>query len=169
MAAPHHRPARAVALTALLVAAALLLGGCGGSLADADAPHPSRAPRPPAGDFCTAVKAGAAATRPLAALVAQGGVVPRDRLAAAAAQVRTANADVLATAPAEIRADVEQSVAAVELQLEALEAARGDTGAVARDGTVRSRLSAPEYAGASRRVREYVDAHCGVDMGRPGG
>jgi hypothetical protein len=168
-AAPHAgTSAPAVALAAVLAVAALLLGGCGGSLADADAPRPSRAQRPPPGDFCTAVKAGAAATRPLAALVAQGGVVPRERLAAAAAKVRAANADVLATAPGEIRPDVERSVALVEMQIAALEAADGDTGAVAGDAAMRSTVAAPEYTGASRRVREYVDTHCGVDVGRLG-
>jgi hypothetical protein len=157
---PHASTVVATALAAALVA------GCGGSLADADASDPSRVRRPPAGDFCTAVLAGAEATRPLAALLGRGGTVPREQLSAAAAQVRTANADVLATAPGEIRADVERSVAAVDLQLDALEAAGGDTGAVARDSAIRSRLATPEYTVATKRVRDYVDTHCGIDASR---
>jgi hypothetical protein len=150
----------------LLAVGALLITGCGGSLADTDAPNASQARRVPPGDFCTAVRAGADATRPLAALVGRGGTVPRAQLSEAAAQVRSANADVLATAPGEIRAEVERSVAAVDLQLSALEAAEGDTGAVARDGALRSRLTAPEYTAATQRVREYVGSHCGIDGAR---
>ena len=77
--------------------------------------------------------------------------------------MRSAYAEVLATAPGEIRADVERSVAAVDLQLDALEAADGDTAAVARDEELRSRLTAPEYAQAAERVRDYIGEHCGID------
>jgi hypothetical protein len=145
----------------VLVASALLMTGCGGSLADADAPGQSPSRDAPPGDFCTAVLAGAEATRPLAALVGRGGTVPRTQLADAAARARSANADVLATAPEEIRADVERSMAAVELQLDALDAAGGDTDAVARNPAVRAALAEPEYTAATHRVRRYVDSHCG--------
>lgn len=146
-----------------LVVAALLLTGCGGSLADADSPAPARPDRPPPGDFCGAVLAGTRAMQPLATLLTRGGTVPREQLDPASAAVRSAYADVLATAPGEIRADVERSVAAVTLQLDALEAAGGDTTAVARDAQLRSRLAAPEYTEAAERVRGYVGEHCGIE------
>ena len=152
-----HRPVVALAV------AAVLLTGCGGSLADADAPAPGRADRTPPGDFCGAVLAGTRAAQPLAALLTRGGTVARDELDTAAEAVRSAYADVLATAPGEVRADVERSVAAVNLQLDALEAAGGDTTAVARDAQLRSRLTAPEYTEAAARVRSYVSEHCGID------
>jgi spermidine/putrescine transport system ATP-binding protein len=44
-----------------------------------------------------------------------------------------------------------------------LEAAGGDTTAVARDTQLRSRLTAPEYTEAAARVRSYVGEHCGID------
>jgi hypothetical protein len=152
-----HRPVVALAV------AAVLLTGCGGSLADADAPAPGRADRTPPGDFCGAVLAGTRAAQPLAALLTRGGTVARDELDTAAEAVRSAYADVLATAPGEVRADVERSVAAVNLQLDALEAAGGDTTAVTRDAQLRSRLTAPEYTEAAARVRSYVGEHCGID------
>ena len=146
-----------------LVAAALLLAGCGGSLADADTPAPPRPDRTPPGDFCSAVLAGTRAAQPLATLLTRGGTVPRDQLTAAAEAVRSAYAEVLATAPGEVRSDVERSVAAVDLQLDALEAADGDTAAVAGNAELRSRLTAPEYVQASERVRDYIGEHCGID------
>jgi hypothetical protein len=146
-----------------LAVAALLLTGCGGSLADTDAPAPARADRTPPGDFCGAVLTGTRAAQPLAALITRGGTVPRDQLDTAAEAVRSAYADVLATAPGEVRADVERSVAAVNMQLDALEAAGGDTAAVARDAQLRSRLTTPEYTEAAARVRSYVGEHCGID------
>jgi hypothetical protein len=152
-------PASVVAL----VAAALLLAGCGGSLADTDAPAPPRRDRIVPGDFCSAVLAGTRAAQPLATLLTGGGTVPRDQLRSATEAVRSAYAEVLATAPGEIRADVERSVDAVDLQLDALEAADGDTGAVARNAELRSRLAAPDYTQAAERVRDYVSEHCGID------
>jgi hypothetical protein len=143
--------------------ATLLLTACGGSLADTDAPAPARPDRTPAGDFCGAVRAGSRATQPLAALLTRGGTVPRAELDTAAQAVRSAYADILATAPGEVRADVERSVAAVNLQLDALEAAGGDTTAVTRDAELRSRLEAPEYTEAADRVRSYVGEHCGIE------
>jgi hypothetical protein len=115
------------------------------------------------GDFCGAVLAGTRAAQPLVALVNRGGTVPRDQLTSAADAVRSAYADVLAAAPGEIRADVERAVSAVDMQLDALEAAGGDTAVVARDTGLRSRLTASEYTEAADRVRGYVGEHCGVD------
>ena len=157
---PH---ASRLVLVAALVAAGLLLGGCGGSLADADTARPPRHERTPPGDFCGAVLAGTRATQPLNALITRGGTVPADQLATAAEAVRSAYADVLATAPGEIRTDVERTVAAVDLLRDALEAAGGDSTAVAQDAQLRARLTAPEYTEAAARVRGYVDEHCGTD------
>ena len=145
---------------------ALLMAGCGSSLADADRPLPTRASHGPAGDFCAAVRAGADAARPLAALVDRGGAVPRDQIVDAAERVRTAYADVLATAPEEIRTDVEHTLAEADVQLDALEATGGDAAAVARDAGTRSRQAGEDYALAAARVRDYVGAHCGIDPGR---
>jgi hypothetical protein len=145
-----------------LVVVALLVAGCGGSLADADSPASPRPDRTPPGDFCSAVLAGTRAAQPLTTLLDRGGTVPRDELATAAEAVRSAYANVLATAPGEIRADVERSVSAVGLQLDALESAGGDTAAVTRDAGLRSRLTSPEYAEAAERVRSYVGEHCGA-------
>jgi hypothetical protein len=146
-----------------LVAAALVLAGCGGSLADADTPASPRPDRSRPDDFCSAVLAGTRAAQPLATLLTRGGTVPRDQLTTAAEAVRSAYAEVLATAPGEIRADVERSVAAVDLQLDALEAANGDTAAVAGNAELRSRLTAPEYVQAAEQVRDYISEHCGID------
>ncbi|MBL8927336.1 MAG: hypothetical protein JNM77_14020 [Pseudonocardia sp.] len=151
-----------------LVATALLLAGCGGSLADTDAPMPPRPDRTRPGDFCGAVLAGTRAAQPLAALLTRGGTVPPDQLTTAAEAVRSAYAEVLATAPGEIRADVERSVAAVGLQLDALEAANGDTAAVVGDAELRSRLTAPEYVQATEQVRDYIGKHCGIETRGPG-
>jgi hypothetical protein len=151
-----------------VVAAALLLAGCGGSLADADSPAPARRDRTPPGDFCGAVLAGTRAAQPLAALLNRGGTVPRAELDSAAEAVRSAYADMVATAPGEIRADVERSVAAVDLQLDALEAAKGDTAAITRDAGLRDKLTSPEYTGAADRVRSYVGEHCGITSRGPG-
>ena len=150
-------------VVAAILAAAFLLAGCGGSLADADTPAPPRPDRTRPGDFCGAVLAGTRAAQPLAALLTRGGTVPRDQLTTAAETVRSAYAEVLATAPGEIRADVERSVAAVDLQLDALEAADGDTAAVAGNAELRSRLTAPEYVQAAEQVRNYIGEHCGID------
>jgi hypothetical protein len=150
----------------VVAGAALVLTGCGGSLADADRPDPTRARHAPPGDFCAAVLAGAEAARPLAALVERGGSVPREEITAAAEQVRSANADVLATAPGEIRADVEQSLAEADMQLDALEAAGGDAAAVARDAAARRTQVGQDYTAATARVRDYVSTHCGIASSR---
>ena len=155
-------------VVAAILAAAFLLAGCGGSLADADTPAPPRPDRTRPGDFCGAVLAGTRAAQPLAALLTRGGTVPRDQLTTAAETVRSAYAEVLATAPGEIRADVERSVAAVDLQLDALEAADGDTAAVADNAELRGRLTAPEYVQAAEQVRNYIGEHCGIDTRGPG-
>jgi hypothetical protein len=162
---PRVMPARSVLVG---VTTTLLLTACGSSLADADRPDATRAQRTPPGDFCAAVMAGADAARPLAALVDRGGSVPRDQITEAAEHLRTANAEVLATAPAEIRTDVERSVTEADLQLDALEAAGGDTAAVTRDATAREQ-DGQDYTAAASRVRDYVGTHCGIDARSLGG
>jgi hypothetical protein len=149
----------------LLSAATLLLAGCGGSLADVDRPGLVR-PRTTPTDFCTAVVAAAAAARLVAALVARSDPVARQELGEAAQTARRAYADVLATAPEEVRADVERSVAVADLQLDVLEYAGGDVGALARDAAVRRTLATQDYAVATQRVRDYVTTHCGIDLRR---
>ena len=112
--------------------------------------------------------AGTRAAQPLAALLNRGGTVPRAELDSAAEAVRSAYADMVATAPGEIRADVERSVAAVDLQLDALEAAKGDTAAITRDAGLRDKVTSPEYTAAADRVRSYVGEHCGITSRGPG-
>jgi hypothetical protein len=160
--APRCATVRAVVL---LTAATLLLAGCGGSLADVDRPGRAR-PRPAPTDFCTAVVAGAAAARPVAALVARSDPEARQQLGEAAENARRAYADVLATAPEEVRTDVERAVAVADLQLDVLEYTGGDVGALARDAAVRRTLATQEYAVATQRVRDYVTTHCGIDLRR---
>jgi hypothetical protein len=159
---PTVEPARLLAVLPVL----LVLVGCGSSLADADRPLPTRPSSAVSGDFCAAVRAGADAARPLAALVNRGGSVPRDQVVEAAERVRTAYADVLATAPEEIRSDVEHTLAEADMQLDDLEATGGDAEAVAQDTAMRSRQAGEDYALSAARVRDYVGAHCGVDSGR---
>jgi hypothetical protein len=165
----HHPAVRAPDRTAVranaVLAALLLLAGCGGSLADLDRPGPARARTAPA-DFCAAVLAGAAAARPVAVLVARTDPAARQELGAAAENARRAYADVLATAPEDIRPDVERAVAAADLQLDVLEGTGGDAGALARDAAVRRTLATQEYVVATQRVTDYVATHCGVDLRR---
>jgi hypothetical protein len=163
---PRIVPARAV-LTGVALLVTLLPTACGSSLADADRPDATRTRHTPAGDFCAAVMAGTDAARPLATLVDRGASVPRDQITEAAEHVRSANAEVLATAPGEIRDDVERSVTEADLQLDALEAAGGDTAAVDRDATARGQAG-QDYAAAAGRVRDYVGNHCGIDARRLG-
>jgi hypothetical protein len=146
-----------------LAAALVLVAGCGASVADNDRPAPTRPARAPAGDFCAAVQANTEAARPLAGL-ARGGAGPAD-LEAVAAEVRRTGSEVLATAPGEIRTDVERSVEAANLQLDALEATGGDPVAAARDTDLTERLNAPEFAAAAQRVRAYVAENCTAGSG----
>lgn len=159
---PARRSSRAcvdVALHIAVLAGLALITGCGGSVADSDSPGPGRSTRDPAGDFCAAVRANSDAARPLAGL-ANGAAVPED-FPAVAAEMRRTGADVLTAAPAEIRADVEHSVEATNLQLDALEAAGGDPVLAARDTNLTDRLRSAESIEAGQRVRAYVARTCG--------
>ena len=149
---------RAGALIAL-VAVGGLLAGCGGSVADADAPDRTRATVAPPSPFCQAAQANLQAIRPLNGLVAQGRVPP-DELADTVAAVRRAGQDMLLAAPPDIRADVERTVLALDLQLDVLVASGGDASALSRDTRLAERLNSPEFTGAGERVRASVERTC---------
>lgn len=144
-------------------AAALVLGalaaGCGGSVADTDAPLRNRTNTPPPSPFCSAVRANSDAIRPLNDLARTG--IPAENLDATIDAVRFTGADLVNAAPADLRGDVQRTVEAVNLQLDALVAAGGNAAAAVRDPAVTARLNAPELATASRRVGSYITQSCG--------
>lgn len=146
-------------------AAALLLGallaGCGGSVADSDAPARTRATTTPSSPFCSAVRANSDAIRPLNDLARTGAPPARD-LARTVDAVRFAGSDLVNTAPAELRIDVQRTVDAVNLQLDALVTAGGDAATAARDPALAAMLNSVELAAASRRVGAYVTQNCGA-------
>jgi hypothetical protein len=150
---------RAGASAALVLTIGGVLLGCGGSVADADSPDPTRrAPAPPS-PFCAAAQANLEAIRPLNGLVAQG-QVPRDQLATTVSAVRRAGQDMVFAAPNDIRTDVERTVEALNMQLDVLVASGGDQAALSRDTELVNRLNSPEFAGAGERVRSYVERNC---------
>jgi hypothetical protein len=153
---------RAGAPAAIVVALVTMGGtllGCGGSVADADDPDPTRrAPSPPS-PFCAAAQANLEAIRPLNGLVAQG-QVPPDQLRNTVAAVRRAGQDMVLAAPGDIRGDVERTVQALDMQLDVLVASGGDQTALTRDTELVNRLNSPEFAGAGERVRAYVERNC---------
>jgi hypothetical protein len=150
---------RAGASAALVVTFGGALLGCGGSVADADAPDPTRRSAPTPSPFCAAAQANLEAIRPLNGLVAQGRVPP-DQLASTVAAVRRAGQDMVFAAPSDIRADVERTVEALDMQLDVLVASGGDQSALTRDTELVNRLNSPEFAGAGERVRAYVERNC---------
>ena len=151
---------RAGALAALVVTIGGVLLGCGGSsVADADAPDPTRRPSAPQSPFCAAAQANLEAIRPLNGLVAQGRV-PQDQLASTAAAVRRAGQDMVFAAPEDIRTDVERTVQALDMQLDVLVESGGDQTALSRDTELVNRLNSPEFVGAGERVRAYVERNC---------
>ena len=142
------------------LAALAVLTGCGSSVADADSPDPRRSTTAaPSSSFCAAAQANLQAIRPLNGLVARG-QVPPDELADTVASVRRAGADMALSAPQDIRVDVERTVQALDLQLDALVESGGDAAALTRDPQLIARLNSPEFAGASERVRTYVERTC---------
>jgi hypothetical protein len=154
---------RGAAMAAALTAGALT--ACGGSLADADAPGPTRSAAAPASPFCAAAQANSDALGPLSTLVSRGDAPPA-ALSSTAETVRRAGNDLLAAAPGEIRTDVERAVQAVNLQLDALLANGGDRTAMARDPDLAARLDSPELAAAIERYRSYVVRTCGGGTAR---
>jgi hypothetical protein len=150
-----------VAAAAVAVCGTSLVVACGGSVADADRdPAGSGATRSsaPATPFCVAARANSDALRPLNAL-STGGSRP-DSLSNTVDAVRRTGAELLRVAPDEIRPDVERTVQAVNLQLDALVANGGDVGAIASDPELVARLSSPDLAGAGERYRTYVNRTC---------
>jgi hypothetical protein len=156
---------RAAAFVGALATGAAVVG-CGGSVADADRRDPVRTTPPPPSPFCAAAQANLDAIRPLNGLVARGSVPP-DELDRTVTAVRRAGTDMLDTAPGEIRPDVERTVQAVNLQLDALVANGGDAAALSRDPQLASRLNSPEFAGAADRVRSYVARTCTATTANP--
>jgi hypothetical protein len=145
----------AVALATVFAAGAL--AGCGGSVADADNRERARPTTPPSSPFCDAAQARSDAIRPLNRLVARGSAPPAE-LSSTVETVRRSGNHLLVVAPSDIRADVERSVQAVNLQLDALLASGGDVDALSRDPA----LNSPEAAAASERVTAYVNRNCGA-------
>jgi hypothetical protein len=149
------------ALVALAFAA--LLAGCGGSVTDVDgrraAPATSRAASTDTTQFCSAVQANADALRPLGGLTLRG-PVSVDQLTAAVQAARLSGVVLRSAAPDAIRGDVERTVAALDVQLNALVAAGGDTQTAARDPKVAAQLSSPDLAAAGNRVASYVSQNC---------
>jgi hypothetical protein len=150
---------RTGASAALVVTMGWALLGCGGSVADADGPDPTRRAPAPQNPFCAAAQANLEAIRPLNGLVAQGNV-PRDQLATTVAAVRRAGQDMVFAAPDDIRSDVERTVQALDMQLDVLVANGGDQTALSRDTELAKRLNSPEFTGAGERVRAYVERNC---------
>lgn len=150
---------RVGASAALVVTLGGALLGCGGSVADADSPDPTRRAPAAVSPFCSAAQANLEAIRPLNGLVAQG-KVPQDELTSTVAAVRRAGQDMVYTAPNDIRTDVERTVEALGMQLDVLVASGGDQTALSRDTELTKKLNSPEYVGAGERVRTYVERTC---------
>jgi hypothetical protein len=153
-----HGPMSRAAAPAALIVLFGVLAGCGGSVADADLPDPTRTATAPPSPFCAAAEANLQAIRPLSGFVAQGRVPPEE-LDETVGAVRRAGADMLLAAPDEIRPDVERTVRAVDLQLDVLLANGGDAAAL-RNAQLTNQLDSPEYTESGERVRAYVERTC---------
>lgn len=147
----------ALALAAV-VAAPLVLTGCGSSVADRDT---SRTVTTTAAEavtpFCEAVDESRAAARPISELGTGRRLAEINNVAD---QVRTANQQVTALAPQELRTDFERRNALIERQLRLLETNGGDTLALARDQDIAREASDPGYTAALRRINDYVRSTC---------
>jgi hypothetical protein len=148
---------RVAAVAGALVAGAVI-AGCGSSVADADRRDPVSTTPPPT-PFCAAAQANLESLRPLNGFLAQGSVPPNE-LDDTVDAVRRAGAQMVTAAPNEIRTDVELTVQALDLQLDALVASGGDPAAVTRDPQLTARLNSPEFTGARARVRAYMERMC---------
>lgn len=144
--------------TALLLMLAVLgaLTGCGSSVADRDGPAPVRATTAPPPPFCAALEASLRATAPLENRTG----IPAEELTNAVEGARRANTELVDTAPTPLRPDVERYVAALDLQLAALQANGGDTVALQRDAALASAVNTPETVAAGQRVQTYVRENC---------
>ena len=99
------------------------------------------------------------ALRPLNGF-AQRGKVPPDQLEPTVDAVRHSGIELLAAAPSDIRSDVQVVVDALDAQLDALERAKGDIAAVARDPAASATAAASGAAAASQRVSAYITRTC---------
>jgi hypothetical protein len=142
----------------VVAAVATLAIGCGGSVADADAPRPTRTAPVVQSVFCQAVQANNEALRPLYALPPRGTIKPDD-LRHTADAVRRSGADLVSVSPAEIRKDMQRFTETTNLQIDALVAAGGSTAAVNPD--VAARINTPEVLSVNQRVSAYVTKACG--------
>src|SRR5690606_41922840 len=106
---------RAGAAAALFTASDGVVPGWGGStVADANAPDPTRRAPAPQSPFCAAAQANLEAIRPLNGLVARGQVAPEE-LERSVAAVRRSGQGMVHPAPNEIRTDVGRTVPAPAL------------------------------------------------------
>ena len=153
------RGRRPIALLVMAVALGPLAAGCGGSVADADAPRPVAPQVETSSPFCAAVEANTAAVRPLNGLTARGSV-PAEQLTTTVDAARRAGNDLVAAAPAEVRDDAQRTIDALNLQLDALIAAGGDPVAAGRQPGLAAALAAPDLAAANRALGAYVDDNC---------
>lgn len=144
-----------LARAAGLCAALALLAGCGGSLADTDAPRPVQE-QPQSSEFCEAVTANSDAVRPLGTAITRG-TGPGQELSDLIAEVRRTNDRLVATAPGEIRSEVDRTIAGSTVQLDALETGGSDA---AQAPEVRAAVEDPEFTAAGERIREFVQANC---------
>jgi hypothetical protein len=148
---------------AFVLAGALVGCGLGGSVADSDArtAGASAERRAPAeAPFCAAARANSDAITPLNRLVAGDGV-ERDELVRAVEAVRRSGLDLVTAAPPEIRDDVQQTVDAVDMQLDVLLANGGDGRAVGTDPELSARLDSAELAAAGEKVTAHLTRSCG--------
>lgn len=137
-----------------LLAGVMLVAGCGSSVADEDGRRPIATTRAAASPFCAAAQANSDAIRALS-------TAPDGRVAPVAIDTaRRTGTEFRAAAPDEIRADVDRSVRAVDLQLDALLANGGNVKTLTDDPQLAERLRAPEFAGAPQRVTAYVGRAC---------
>lgn len=151
----------AAQLVAGLAGLAVLLAGCGTSVADADRVAPTTHRSAPLSPFCAAAQASTAALAPLSALT-QRGPVPADQLAPAADAVRRSNAELVTTAPPELLADVRRTVDVVSAQLDALVRDHGDGSAAAGDPTVQAAVGDRNAVAAAQRVTAYLARTCPI-------
>ncbi|MFC4950591.1 hypothetical protein [Pseudonocardia sp. GCM10023141] len=141
----------------LVAGMATVAVGCGGSVADADAPIITRTvvPQTP---FCQAVQANSDALRPLNSAATRGVGGPDD-LKQAGDAVRRTGSDLVALAPSDLSKDVQRIVDALNLQVDALVAAGGR--AVQPSPEAAAQLNSPELLSANQRVNAYVSRACG--------
>lgn len=146
---------------ALLLTGALSGCGLGGSVADSDARSAGTERRAPVeAPFCAAARANNDAITPLNRLASEDGV-DRDELVQAVDAVRRSGLDLVTAAPPEIRDDVQQTVDAVDMQLDVLLANGGDGRAVGTDPALSARLDSAELAAAGEKVSDYLTRSCG--------